>query len=57
MTDAKAKVEEVEFTKYDGKLYAEMSDVDADDRFAPQIGVNKVIIVDESTEEHGKYGI
>ena len=54
------KSEEVEFDKDEmEKLYAEMCQAmwmaDGIGLAAPQIGVNKrVIIVDESTEEHGK---
>ena len=55
------KSEEVEFDKDEmTKLHAEMCQAmwmaDGIGLAAPQIGINKrVIIVDESTEEHGKY--
>ena len=57
----RVKSEEVEFDKDEmTKLYAEMCEAmwmaNGIGLAAPQIGVNKrVIIVDETTEEHGKY--
>ena len=57
----RVKSEEVEFDKDEmTKLYAEMCQAmwmaNGIGLAAPQIGVNKrVIIVDETTEEHGKY--
>ena len=55
------KSEEVEFDKDEmAKLYAEMCQAmwtaDGIGLAAPQIGINKrVIVVDETTEEHGRY--
>ena len=57
------KSEEVEFDKDEmAKLYAEMCQAmwmsNGIGLAAPQIGINKrVIIVDETTEEHGQYAV
>ena len=57
----RVKSEEVEFDKERiGKLYKDMCDTmweaDGIGLAAPQIGINeRIIIIDETTEEHGRY--